>query len=216
MPKKSPLYIARRSMTKQSPHCTCRLLCRAKPALPTRKSSGYGRNDTSLYVIARGVLPRSNLLTALGDCFVGQNPPSSPAKAAGTGAMTLRFLSLRGALCRSNLLTALADCFVGQNPPSLPAKAAGIGAMTIGLLNNNLPPDWGERCLTRFHPDFTGVLPVTPWTDNGVCRSPYQAHAVQAHARGWFSPVTFRGRLSVNGLSSLADELQLLVPVNAV
>jgi len=44
---------------------------------------------------------------------------------------------------------------------------------TYGLLNKNLSPDWGERCLTRFHPDlYPEFEDTTRRTDNGVNHSP--------------------------------------------
>ncbi len=44
---------------------------------------------------------------------------------------------------------------------------------TVVSPNKNLSPDWGERYLTRFHPDLCRCTGTSLWTDNRVSRSPY-------------------------------------------
>jgi len=96
-------------------------------------------------------------------------------------------------------------------------------AMTDKFLNKKLSPSWGERSLTRFHPDLCQVSlthlfrPITGSAVHLTRRVGFKpALTVRDLTHGWFSLADTLGRLSAVDLPSLVDAYQLLVPVNAV
>lgn len=74
-----------------------------------------------------------------------------------------------------------------------------------------------EHPLTRFHPEFTGLLRTVNLilADNGACRLPYWARAFQVHARGWFSSGVPKGDFQSVIAYPWWELVRLLFPVIA-